>query len=97
MDREGVALDAPAALLVDQAGEPVGAEVGVGRDVEAVDLAVVGGVRDDREVGVEERLHPGRELRAAGAPGEEATLVDRSHSQWSASGRPVIRMPAWTL
>ena len=61
---------APAAL-VDQVGEPEGHEVGVGRDVRAVDLDVVAGVGDhDEALGADDVEHPARELRAAGAAGE---------------------------
>ena len=45
-------------------------EVGVGADVGAVDLDVVGGVGDDRQVVADDVEHPARELRAAGAAGE---------------------------
>ena len=70
-DGEGVVADTPAALLVDFAAEPVGDEVGVGRDVDAERLDVVAGVGDHREVGAELLLHPRSELGAAGAAGEE--------------------------
>ena len=61
-DGEGVVLDAPAALLVDLAAEPVGDQVGVGGDVDARDLDVVGGVGDHREPVAEQVLHARREL-----------------------------------
>ena len=48
-DREGVVAQAPAAL-VDAVGEPVEDEVGIGRDVAAVDLDVVAGVGDHDEL-----------------------------------------------
>ncbi len=51
--------------------EPVGDEVGVGGDVDSEDLDVVGGVDEDREVLAEDVLHPGGELGAAGAAGED--------------------------
>jgi hypothetical protein len=40
----------PVAALVDLVGEPVGDEVGVWRDMNAVDLRVVPGVGDDDQV-----------------------------------------------
>jgi hypothetical protein len=83
---ERVARDAPAAL-VDDAGEPPGDEVGIGRDVHAVDLEVVARVRDDRDVVVLGETR--RELGPAGAAGE-----DGYHSS---SGRPVSLMPACVL
>ena len=46
---EGVVAQAPAAL-VDAVGQPVEDEVGVGRDVAAVDLDVVAGVGDHDEL-----------------------------------------------
>ena len=42
-------------------------EVGVGADVGAVDLDVVGGVGDDRQLVAGDVEHPARELRAARA------------------------------
>ena len=69
-DGEGVAGQAPAAL-VDLVGEPERHQIGVGRDVGAVDLDVVAGVRDhDQVVAADDVEHPARQLRAAGAPGE---------------------------
>ena len=71
-DGEGVIVQSPAAL-VDQIGEPERHEVGIGRDVRAVDLDVVTGVGDHRQVlGRVDRIgHAPRELGAAGAPGED--------------------------
>jgi hypothetical protein len=40
----------PVAALVDLVGQPVGDEVGIRRDVDAVDLRVVPGVGDDDQV-----------------------------------------------
>ena len=68
---KAVVADAPAALLVDFAAEPVGDEVGVGGDVDAERLDVVAGVGDHRQVGADLLLHPGGEFGAAGAAGEE--------------------------
>ena len=84
---EGVAGQAPAAL-VDAVGEPEGDEVGVGRDVRAVDLDVVRGVGDDDELAglVEEAA---RELGSA-RPAREQDYHGRSVS-------PVRRMPACVL
>ena len=78
-----VAADAVAAL-VDRVGEPVGDEVGVGRDVDAVDLHVVAGVGDHRQVlGADHVEQAARQLRAAGAAGEER------YATRARSGRPV--------
>ena len=92
---EGVALDAPAALLVDLAAQPVGDQVGIWGDVEADDLDVVGGVGDHREAGAEQVLHAGCQLGPAGASGEDHAALD--HAQGSPSGRYVILMPAAAL
>ena len=103
VDGEGVVADAPAALLVDRVGEPVRAEIRVGADEQAVDLAVVGGVGDHGELGAEDLLEARRELRPAGAAGEDddgstaARLGFASLRPVIASGRPVIRIPAWVL
>ena len=51
--REGVVAEAPAALLVDFAREPVADQVGVGGDVDAERLDVVRRVGDDRQAGAE--------------------------------------------
>ena len=56
-------------------------EVGVGRDVRAVDLDVVGGVGDDDEVVADDVEHPARELRAAGAAGEDDDRPARRSAQ----------------
>jgi hypothetical protein len=40
----------PEAALVDLVGQPVGDQVGIGRDVDAVDLHVVPGIGDDDQV-----------------------------------------------
>ena len=56
---EGVVAQAPAAL-VDAIGQPVEDEVGVGRDVAAVDLDVVAGVGDHDEIA----RRPRRAVRA---------------------------------
>ena len=70
-DGELVVADAPAALLVDFAAQPVGDQVGVGGDVDAERLDVVAGVGDHREVGADLVLDAGGELGAAGAAGEQ--------------------------
>ena len=73
-DREGVAAQPPSAL-VDAVGEPEADEVGVGRDVGAVDVDVVAGVRDHHELlGRDDVEHAARELRAAGPAGEHHDL-----------------------
>src|SRR5829696_7048848 len=80
----------PEAPLVDEIGEPQRHEVGVRRDVHAVDLDVVARVGDHAQlVAAYDVEHPARELRPAGAPGE-----DDYHR---GSSRPVSRMPAVTL
>ena len=88
---EGVVAQAPAAL-VDAVGEPEGHEVRVGGDVAAVDLDVVARVGDHDEVLAGLVEHPAGELRAARPAGE-----DYDGGCHSASGRPVMRMPAWVL
>ena len=67
---EGVAAQAPAAL-VDAVGQPERAQVGVGADVGAVDLDVVGGVGHDHELVADHVEHPAGELGAAGPAGED--------------------------
>jgi hypothetical protein len=62
----GVAAQAVAAL-VDLVGQPVGDEVGIRRDVDAVDFRVVPGVGDDDQV-VALVDQPAGELGAARAP-----------------------------
>ena len=91
MTCEGVAGQAPAAL-VDAVGQPERDEVGVGRDVRAVELDVVAGVGDHDEVARRHVEHPARELRAAGAAGQDD---DRRPGRPSDS--PVILIPACTL
>ena len=94
-DRERVAAQAPAAL-VDAVGEPERDEVGVGRDVGAVDLEVVTGVGDDHEVVADAVEHAAGELRAAGPAGEHDDR--RTHQgRTGGSGRPVMRIPEWAL
>jgi len=62
---EGVAPVAPAAGLVDQAGQGVGDDVQVRADVEAEELVVIAGIDDDRHL---LRLHdPQEALQEAGA------------------------------
>ena len=79
--REGVAAQAPAAL-VDRVGQPEGHEVGVGRDVRAVDLDVVARVDDRGEtLGAGHVGDPPRELGAAGAAGEDRRRLARSLPQ----------------
>ena len=82
-----VAGQAPAAL-VDAVGEPERDQVGVGGDVGAVDLDVVGGVGDDGQL-VRLVEQAARELGAAG-PAREQDYHGRSV-------RPVRRMPACVL
>ena len=81
----------PVAALVDHVGEPVGHEVRVGRDVHAVDLHVVAGVGDHRQVGRADHVEqPAGELGPAGPAGEERYYQ-------SASGSPVSLIPACVL
>src|SRR5204863_325567 len=71
-------------------------EVGIGRDVRAVDLDVVARVgHHDDALGSQRFGHAARELGTAGAPREDHHL-GRAHSH-TGSGRPVRRMPAWAL
>ena len=67
---EGVVAQAPAAL-VDPVGQPERDEVGIGGDVGAVDLDVVAGVGDHRELGAGHVQQAARELGAAGPAGEQ--------------------------
>ena len=67
--RERVVAQPPAAL-VDAVGEPERDEVGVGRDVTAVDLDVVARVGDHDEVLADDVEHPAGELGPAGPAGE---------------------------
>ncbi len=84
-----VAGDAPAAL-VDQVGQPPGHEIRVGRDVHAVDLHVVAGVGDHRQLARAHHVeHPAGELGAARAAGEDDYHVT--------SGSPVSFTPACAL
>src|SRR6185295_1556983 len=85
---ERVAGEAPAAL-VDQVREPERDEVGVRRDVGAVDLDVVAGVGDHRELVADDVEQPAGELRAAGTA--------REQDYHSSSGRPLSLMPACVL
>jgi hypothetical protein len=90
---EGVVAQAPAAL-VDEVGQPERHQVGIGRDVGAVDLDVIAGVGDDDQiVGAHHVEHAACELCAAGAAGEHDDGAVRAH----ASGRPVILIPARVL
>ena len=61
---------APAAL-VDAVGQPEGAQVGIGTDVGAVDLDVVGGVGHHDELVADHVEHPAGELGAARPAGED--------------------------
>src|SRR6185436_13448811 len=70
-DREAVVLQAPAALLVDFAAQPVGDEVGIGGDVDAERLDVVAGVGDHAELGAELLLHAGGELGTTSTSSEQ--------------------------
>ena len=76
----GVVAQAPAAL-VDRVGEPVRHEVGVGRDVDAVDLDVVARVGDDGELAGDVEQAAG-ELGAARAAGQQQRQT-RSSGQLS--------------
>ncbi len=61
----------PPAALVDPVGQPERHQVGIGRDVGAVDLDVVAGVGDHHQlVGADHVEHAAGELGAAGAAGE---------------------------
>ena len=106
---EAVVADPPAALLVDLARQPVGDQVRVGGDVDAEGLDVVAGVGDHRQVAC--RAAPAsrrpawrrRCLPPAARPSRHRIALSamlrplRAHAQWSWSGSPVIRIPAWVL
>ncbi len=92
-DPERIAGDSPAAIGVDLAGEPIGAEIGVGGDVNSERLDVVAGVGDHGQVGADDLLQAGGELRAPGPAGEDDDL----HAQGSPSGSPVSLRPACAL
>ncbi len=85
---EGVAPQAPAAL-VDAVGQPVEDEVGIGGDVGAVDLDVVGGVGHDDELVADHVEHAAGELGPARPAGQDDYFAGHS-----SSGRPVMRIPA---
>ena len=75
--REAVLAQPPAAL-VDRVGQPEGHEIGVGRDVRAVDLDVIAAVGDHAQALRGDHIgHPARELRPAGAASEhdDATIA----------------------
>ena len=74
-DRERVVADPPAALLVDLAGQPVGDQVGIGRDVEPEDSMSSPVLAITARSLAEQLLHPGRELRPARPAGEHATAT----------------------
>ena len=70
-DVEGVALEAPAGLGVDDAGEGVDDDVGIGGDVQAEHLDVVGNVGDNGDGGGVDNLHESlEEAGGAHAAGE---------------------------
>ncbi len=75
-----VVAQSPAALI-DRVGEPVGHQVGIGGDVHAVDLDVVRGVGNDRQLGGHVEQAAG-ELGAARAAGEQKRQT-RSSGQLS--------------
>src|SRR5262249_29783416 len=69
---ERLALDPEPAPLGDHAREPVGDEVGIGRDMKAEGGDVVASAGDDGElVRAEQVEHAAREPRATGAAGEK--------------------------
>ena len=84
---EGVAPQAPAAL-VDAVGQPERAQVGIGADVGAVGLDVVGRVGHHHELVADDVEHPAGELGAARPAGE-----DDHHGV----STPVILIPACAL
>jgi hypothetical protein len=81
-----VAVDAPALLGMDDAGERVEARVQVRRDVQAQQLDVVADVADDRHgLGADRVGQPEREAGPADATGQQrhtqvSTLPSRSSS-----------------
>ena len=79
--REAVAREAVAPLAVDATRERVGHDVEVGRDVDAVELAVVAGVHDRGHLLRRHRAHePAQEARGADAARE------RDHAQRVSGG-----------
>ena len=95
--REGVVAQTPAAL-VDHTGQPEGDQVGVGRDVRAVDLDVIARVGDHRQPLRAERVGDApRELRAAGPAGQQDDVAIGAAHSHRLSGSPLRRMPAWIL
>ena len=86
--KEGVPAQSPAAL-VDLVGQPEGDQVGVRRDVRAVDLDVVARVGDRHQaLALDDVGHPPHELRPAGAAGEhDDVAAGRAHSQRGRAGR----------
>ena len=100
-DGRRVPLQAAALGLVDLPAEPVGDEVGVGGDVGAEDLDVVGGVGDDRQAARPAICCiPAASLAPPLPPARTTTsrpALQVAHAQWSPSGRPVSLIPAWVL
>ena len=102
-DGEGVVADPPAALGVDFAAQPVGDEVGVGGDVDAERLDVVGRCwrspsgRRRSPPACRRRVWRRRCRRRAALPASAAGAPAQAHDQWSPSGRPVSLIPAWAL
>ena len=100
--RKAVVAQAPAAL-VDLVGQPEGDQVGVGRDVRAVDLDVVAGVGDHHQaLGARPRRAIPRASFAPPVPPASTTTsprrcASRALTPTRGSGRPVRRMPACTL
>ena len=91
-DGPGLAGHAPAALVVERAGEHVEDRVVVGHHEQAVPFDVVAGVDDDRRVAIGEcQLEPVRQLRATGPAGEDDDLHAPSRAPTSAIRSMVSR------
>ena len=84
----GVGRHAPAALRVDEPAERVEQRVDVRADVEAVQIEVIGDIRDDRELDARvEHGEPVGQLGAAGSAGKQRDL----HAAAAMRRRPVLR------
>ena len=77
--------------LVDPVGEPERHQIGVRRDIGAVDLDVVARVRDHHQIFADDIEHAARQLGSAGAAGEDDDAHQRSPA------RPVTWIPARAL
>ena len=94
------ALHTISAKSLRELGSPLDEDVLLAGDVRAVDLDVVGGVGDHRQIPTDHVEHPARELRAAGPAREHHDVRHQPIAAGfghSSSGRPVIFTPACVL